>query len=244
MDEICITNHVELHDKISGKSIFNYEESKNRFIKIQEELAEIQTQYPQIPIKFGAELEYAEGRMNELAKFVKETPFDFILGSVHIVKDVIIASHLFADELYEKMDEKTAYNAYFDNLEKMVQWGHFDVVAHFDICKKSGYKFYGPFKPEKYKNRIMPILKSMKEKGIGLELNTKCLDNKCQEIFPHQTIVKWALEVGLKHFTLSSDAHKEAHVSKHIKEAIALAKEVGITHISTYAKRQPTLHKI
>ena len=244
MKDICITNHAELHDNASGTSTFNLNEARERFKRIKEELDEVQLEYPQIPIRFGVELEYIEGHMDELAIFVKETPLDFVLGSVHIVRDVIIASHVFAHELYKKVSEETAYNAYFDNLEKMVAWGHFDIAAHFDICKKSGVNFYGPFQPEKYKDRILPILKSMAKKGIGLELNTKCLKTKCNEIFPHPRILEWALEVGIKHFTLSSDAHKAEHVSEHIKEAYQIAKEVGIESISTYSKRKPMLKAI
>lgn len=244
MHEICITNHAELHDKMTGKSIFNRNEARERFRRIKSEIDELQPRFPGIRIALGVELEYVAGRMDQLADFVKETDLDFVLGSVHIVKDVIISSHLFADELYRKTDEKTAYHAYFDNLEKLVDWGHFDVAAHFDICKKSGYKFYGPFQPEKYRDRILPILKVMKQKKMGLELNTKCLCNKCRELFPHPTILKWALETGIENFTLSSDAHKEKHVSAHIKDALRIAKEVGIKNIATYSKRIPTLHQI
>ncbi len=244
MQDICITNHAELHDKETGKSIFDVEEAGKRFVEIKTEIDEVQSEFPDLKIRFGTELEYVEGRMHELTAFVEETPLDFVLGSVHIVKDVIIASHRFADKLYSKVDEETAYKAYFDNLERLVDWGHFDVVAHFDICKKSGYKFYGPFQPEKYKDRIIPILEAMKSKGIGLELNTKCLDNKCKEVFPHPTILKWALEVGIENYTLSSDAHKASHVSTHIKEALRIAKEVGIRAVATYSKRIPTLHGI
>ena len=244
MKDICLTNHAELHDKKSGKSIFNLPEARERFKKIKEEIEEVQAEFPEIRIAFGVELEYVDGRMDQIAKFVEETDFDFVLGSVHIVKDVIIASHLFADELYSKVDEETAYNAYFDNLEKLVEWGCFDVAAHFDICKKSGYKFYGPFEPEKYKKRIISILKKMRAKGIGLELNTKCICNKCEELFPHPTILEWALEAGIKNFTLSSDAHKEKHVSVHIKDALKIAKEVGIKNVATYKKRTHTLHRI
>lgn len=244
MEDICITNHAELHDKKTGKSIFDLKEANARFKKIKQEIDEIQPEFPAVRIAFGVELEYVEGRMDKLAAFVKETPLDFVLGSVHIVKDVIISSHLFADELYKKTDEETAYHAYFDNVEKLVEWGHFDVASHFDICKKSGYKFYGPFQPEKYRGRIIPILEAMKQKGMGLELNTKCLCNKCRELFPHPTILKWALEAGIENFTLSSDAHKEKHVSAHIKDALKIAKEAGIQNIATYSKRIPTLHAI
>ncbi len=244
MHEICFTNHVETHDKQTGKAVFDPKEARERFKAIKQELDEVQAEFPQVRIKFGAELEYVPEHMEALAQFVADTPFDFILGSVHIVQSVIIASHKFAHQLYQKVGEETAYLAYFELLQKMVAWGHFDAVSHFDINKKAGVQFYGPFQPEKYKDQIRLILYAMKEKEIGLELNTKCINNRCHEIFPHPTILKWALEIGIKHFTLSSDAHKIEDVSQHIQYAFDLAKELGIPSLSTYEKRVPEPHGI
>jgi histidinol-phosphatase (PHP family) len=239
--DICITNHPELHDEATGMGIFDLSEAIERFKKIKDETNEIQKEFPEINIGFGIELEYVEEWMPELVLLEKEVNFDFVLGSIHIVNGIIISSHLFADELYSQTDEETAYNAYFDEMLKLVEWGHLDAVAHFDICKKYGHKFYGPFKPEKYKDQIVPILSKMKEKDIGLELNTKCMDSKCQEIFPHPTILKWATEVGIKYFTFGSDAHKAENIGQHFDKAQRIAKEAGIVNIATYHKREPTL---
>lgn len=243
MQEICLTNHVEWHGK-DGKANLDLEEAQERFAKIRSEINEIQPHFPSLPIKLGVELEYIPEHMENLKTFVETTPLDFVLGSVHIVDGEIIASRKFAHRLFKRVDEKTAYQSYFKTLKKMVEWGHFDVVAHFDIPKKAGVDFYGPFEPEKYQDEIMEILELMKIKQIGLELNTKHLDSACREIFPHPTILKWALEVGIEHFTLSSDAHKAEDVSQHIATALDIAKAVGIKAISTYEKRVPTRHQI
>lgn len=244
LKEICITNHAELHDKATGKSIFDGAEARSRFREIKAEIDRFQLITPNLKIKFGVELEYVEGRMEELKKFVEETDFDFVLGSVHIVKDIIISSKFFAEELYSKTDEETAYNSYFESLMKLVEWGHFDVVAHFDINKKIGHKFYGSFDPEKYKDRILPILNLMAERGIGLELNTKCIQEKCCELFPHPTILKWAVEADIKHFTLGSDAHSAELVGQHFEGSLKIAEGAGIKNVSTYSRRSPSLHKL
>lgn len=244
MKSICITNHAEWHNKASGLSTFDLNEAIDRFKKIEEELDLLRPKYPEIDIRFGVELEYYEGRMEELTEFVERVPLDFILGSVHVVKDVVIASGKFAHKLYKTLTEEEAYHAYFDQVEKLVEWGHFDIAAHFDVFKKAGIDFYGPFDPVKYEARIVPILKKMKEKGIGLELNTKCLESKCREVFPHPTILRWAVELGIENFTLSSDAHKAKDVSVYIKEAAKVAKEVGIKQISTYKLRKAQLSSL
>jgi len=243
MKEICLTNHVEWHGK-EGKATLDIEEARERFKKIQAEIEEIQPHFPTLHIKLGAELEYIPKHMEDLKRFVENTPLDFILGSVHIVDGEIIASRKFAHKLFKRMDEKTAYSKYFETLKKMVQWGHFDAVAHFDIPKKGGVDFYGPFEPQKYKIEIVEILNIMKAKNIGLELNTKHVTSACHEIFPHPQILKWALETGIEHYTFSSDAHKAKDVSQHIQKALELAKSVGIKTVSTYKKRVPTKHAL
>jgi histidinol-phosphatase (PHP family) len=242
--DICITNHAELHDRQTGKGLFDSNEAKERFKAIKSEIDEIQMDFPSIRIGFGVELEYAEERMDHLAAFVKETDFDFVLGSVHIVNDIIISSHKFADELFSKTNEKTAYEAYFETLLRLVNWGHIDAVAHYDIIKKYGTKFYGAFHPEKYQDQITKILEIMAKKGIGLELNTNCMKNKCHEIFPHPMILRWAVEAGIRNFTLGSDAHQSKDVGQNIIEALEIANKTGIQTISTFTGRGATVHSI
>jgi len=84
----------------------------------------------------------------------------------------------------------------------------------------------------------------MKAKGIGLELNAGSLHKNCHELFPHPDILKWALKEGIENFTFGSDAHETARAGTYIKEVAAIAKEVGITHVSTYKKRVATKHPI
>jgi len=244
VSEICLTNHVETFDPKTGDGIFVYEEAMKRFGEIKSDIDEVQKKFPKFPIKFGVELEYKEPWMDDMRKFVEKTDFDFMICSVHEVDEVIISSSDFCARLYEKVSEDYAYRKYFDLLFEAVKWGHFSVIGHFDICKKGGVKFYGPFDPKKYKDQITAILFLVKQKGLGIELNTRCLHEKCNELFPHPDILKWAVEIGVENFTLGSDGHKIHEVGTGLDEALAIAKDVGIKSISTYEKRVPTKFKI
>jgi histidinol-phosphatase (PHP family) len=242
--EICITNHVETFDPETGIGAFSYGEAMDRFKKIKREIGETQKNFPDLPIKSGVELEYIPKWMDEMKRFVYDTDFDFLICSVHEVDNVIVSSSDLCHKLYEKTDEKYAYGKYFDLLYKTAEWGHFSVVGHFDICKKGGTAHYGPFRPGKYKDKIIPILNLIKRKGIGIELNARCMHEHCNELFPHPDILKWAVGIGVEHFTLGSDAHSAKDVGKNLDEALAIAKEVGIKSISTYENRQPTQFSI
>lgn len=242
---ICITNHGEWFNKEEEEvGTFEYAEVCNRFKTIKKELDEIRPEYPDMDIRFGLELQYQPEQMEDIKKFVSSQPFDFILGSVHILDGVIISGGKNAHLVYEKMNEETAYTKYFEDMLTWVNTGLFDVVGHFDIIKKTAYEFYGPFKPEKYKPVILKILQAMKEKGIGIELNTGCMYKKCKELFPHPDILKWCVEIGIEHYTLGSDAHELDEVGRHLDEALGIAKEVGIKSLSTYNNRVATNHNI
>ena len=243
--EICITNHSEwFAHKEGDPGVFDYSHALKRFQDIKKELNEIRPQFPDMQIGFGVELQYQEDQLDELKRFIEDLPFDFILGSVHIIENIVVSGGKHAHELFEGMDEKTAYQKYFEEMIKLIEWGNFDAVAHFDIIKKYGHEHYGPFQPNKYKPIIQKILQLMKDKGIGIELNTACLHQKCKELFPHPDILKWCVEIGIEHYTLGSDAHELEEAGRHLDEAFAIAKKVGIPTISTYEKRQPTKNKI
>ncbi len=242
IQEICLTNHVETFPPNGGKGSFDYKEAINRFTEVKKDIEETQKEFPNLPIKFGVELEYVEEWMDEMKRFVNDMDFDFMIGSVHEVENSLVSSSKYCHEFYKNNPESYTYTKYFEYLYRMVEWGQFSVVGHFDICKKGGINFYGPFEPKKYKDKIIPILKLMKEKGIGIELNASGLKYDCKEIFPHPDILKWCVEIGVQHYTIGSDGHST--VGKDLNEALTLAKEVGIKTLSTYEKGVPTKFQI
>jgi histidinol-phosphatase (PHP family) len=243
--EVCIANHIEWFNKGQGDvGSFTLEEAKHRFNSAMNEIRHLRKEYPDIKIKFGCELEYLPEWMDDIKKLVASVPFDCVLGSVHIIDGVVISSDKKLEGIFEKNTEETIYTKYFKQLLLLIDWVDFDIVAHFDVIKKYGITFYGPFKPIKYKPIIMEALRLMAQKGIGIELNTGSLHRHCHELFPHPDILKWAVEAGVGHFTLASDSHKPAQAGKNIAQALEYAKDAGIKTLSTYTKRKPKKHVI
>ena len=242
---ICITNHGEWFEYGEGTpGYFNYEKAVERFRKVTEEITEIRKQFPNMQIRMGVELSYEKEAMEGIRRMSQEIPFDFIIGSVHSLEGINISGPHHTLDFCEGKTEEEAYGLYFEEILKLVEWGEFDVVGHFDILKKIAVEKYGPFKPEKVELIIKRILQTMKEKGIGLELNTASLHKRCHELYPHPQILKWAVEIGIEHFTLGSDAHRPNEIGRYLNEALQIAKEAGIKTLSTYKNRQPTKYQI
>lgn len=243
--DVCITNHAEWFDHGDAKpGKFDYYEAMRRFETVEWELEALRDEFKEMKIGLGVELQWQEEFMPDIAKFVEETDFDFILGSIHIINGTVISTGRYKDEIFPTLTEEKAWELYFDEMVKLIEWGHLDILSHFDIVKKFGHEFYGKFKPEKFKSMIQGVLEKAIQKGLGLELNTGSLHKRCEELFPHPDILKWALDLGMEHFTLSSDAHSASLAGKYVHEALEIAKEVGIREVSTYQKRKPTKHKI
>lgn len=243
LSAICITNHGETFANGEGTPGTVQPDAIKRFQKAKQEIEGYQKKYPDLQIGFGGEIQY-EDNMNPVTELVEKTPFDFILGSIHNLDDINISGHIHSDQFFEGQTEEQAYNRYFKEMMKLIEWGRIDAVAHFDIIKKYGHKYYGPFKPEKYKTTLTAILQKMKEKNIGMELNTGSMHKRCHELFPHPTILKWCLEIGIENFTLGSDAHEPSQIARHFDEALEIAKEVGIQTLSTYKNRKPKTFQI
>lgn len=246
VQEVCLTNHAEWFDNEteSGRGVFDGYEAARRFESIRWEIEQLQPQFPDLPIKIGAELTFNPAYLKTIEKFLREAQLDFTIGSVHEIDDFIINSNKHCHGYFEGKNEEWAYGPYFKQLLEMIEWGQFSVVGHLDVIKKYGVEYFGPFKPEQYKKPIQKALKLMKKKGLGLELNAGSLKKRCQELFPHPMILGWALEEGIEHFTLGSDGHSVESAGGNLKEALEIAKAAGIKTLSTYEKGKPTKHQI
>lgn len=236
---VCFTNHAEWFTKGEGKpGVFDEYEAMRRFETIEWELEALKPEFPDMDIRMGVELDYQPHQLSEVEAFLKNTPLDYVLGCVHTLDGIVVATNKNIEQYFDGKTEEEAYTRFFAEQLKLIEWGKLDGIAHFDLIKKYGHQFYGPFKPENHEEAIKQCLKAIKDRNMAIELNTSCLEIKCNELFPHPTILKWAVEIGIEHFTLSSDAHAADTAGKHAKKALEIAKEVGIQALTTYEKRQ------
>lgn len=169
------------------------------------------------------------------------TDYDFVLCSMHNLRDM--GDFFWLD--YKSDEIPSLLKKYFRELCECVQWGNFDSLAHITypmryICDRS--KIAVDFND--YKNEIDEVLSLLAEKEKALEFNT-CRNpelspkaiGKCRDI-PYLRRFK---ELGGKHVTLGSDAHKTQDLSKGIGGAIDILRELGYSEFTVYRHRIPEL---
>ena len=83
--EICFTNHAEWFEMTSetGLGIFDYEEAVRRFESIIWEIEQLQTKFPSLPIKFGAEITFNTEILDGLDKILLSNLYANIVLMAH-----------------------------------------------------------------------------------------------------------------------------------------------------------------
>ncbi|MEE8487548.1 MAG: hypothetical protein V3S56_05220, partial [Gemmatimonadota bacterium] len=142
------------------------------------------------------------------------------------------------DQVFEGRSQEAAYSSYFRELDYKVEWGGFDVVAHFDLMKRYGYRHYGGYEPELFRAVIQPVLDRMADQRIGIEINASGVFGPGTP-YPERPILEWARETGVPALTIGTDSHEPDVFSHGLAEGIALARAAGWPEFTVFKRRRP-----
>lgn len=234
---VCVTNHAETM-RPDGSWAADLDEMRDRFLAVGESVESCRARFPRLDIRLGIELEYRPEWTAAFDRLTAEVPFDLVLGSVHQVDGHNVSGGPHRDLYFQGRSLAEAYGRYFDEVAKMVAWGGFDVVAHFDLVRRYGYRHYGEYEPGPFRPTIQPVLDLMAERGIGLEINTSGVRGPGTP-YPAGAIVEWARDAGVPALTLGSDSHAPADFAAGLTEGIFLAGAAGWTELTIHRRRSP-----
>lgn len=247
LSEICFTTHVELDPvrhhlenfvNIDGKRVPVHE--KGWLDKYFGELREVQEKFngKGLKIKAGVEIGFCPGVEKEIEKLINNYPFDYILGAIHCLNHISISSKKESPEYFRHNNVSQMAEEYFNILKEAVQSELFDCIAHVDLYRRYGYRFYGDAVLTVHRGRIEPIFEEMAQMGMGLEINTSSIRRGLKEFHPTKEILALAAGCGIKIYTIGSDAHSPEELGGGIDEALELLKEYQL-HNYLYDQRKP-----
>lgn len=160
---------------------------------------------------------------------------DIVLGSAHYASGMQAA---WLEDYFEQ-PLGLAYESYLRQVVDLSAEGDFDVLGHLDLVKRDARVFGRPYTgPEPYADLIRTALRSLVERGKGIELNTSPWRLGQPDPCPSPQILRWYRELGGEILTLGSDAHSPDAVGSHVDVALEMAKAAGFTHLATFRKRQ------
>ncbi len=243
--EICFTTHVELDPVRNDGFVFlNGEAHPVRQLdwlgSYLNEIEDAQKEFQaaSLNVRSGLEIGYVLGIEKEIEKIVNNYSIDYLLGAIHTLDQLNISSRNESPEYFSSKSLTEMKNDYFDALEGAVDSGLFNCIAHIDLYRRHGLKYYGSEVLTVHRGIIEPILEKIAANNMGLEINTSSLRRNSKEFHPSEEILTLAVEAGIKIFTVGSDAHCLEHLGCHIDDALIMLDKHGLKS-SVFRKGRP-----
>jgi len=208
--EVGFSEHVDFDPSDEGFGFFDdcrYESAVNEAQRLFGD---------KLVVRRGVEVDYQSRFEEQIRRWLRGKRFDFVIGSVHYVKGEIIGSRLVA-----KRSLKEIYDEYFSEVQSSVDSCLFDVVGHLDVVSKYVSDHTFQRKNAEYGTKMDSILKSVIDKEIFLEVNTKpsVLEHGSHETLPSREAILRYFGFGGTRISVGSDAHAKEELGIGIGEA-------------------------
>ncbi|WP_235396155.1 histidinol-phosphatase HisJ family protein [Faecalicatena contorta] len=228
---ICFTDHYDKDEMEWGEeSIFDPEE----YFRILPPLAE--KYKDKIDVKIGVELGLRPYLGDYYRAFVKKYPFDFVIGSVHMIQSTDPA----AGKLFRDYTDEEAYRIGFEemledikNFDDFDSFGHMDYMVRYAREQEKSYSYRG------FADEIDAVLRALVEKGKALELNTAGLKYGLPFAHPHPDILKRYRELGGEMITVGADGHKPEHIAYDFHKVSQILQACGFRFYTVFSDRKP-----
>ena len=195
----------------------------------------------QIHIHFGIEIGLQLHLKQYFHNLLKEYPFDFVIGSSHVVH----GADPYYPEFFQGRNEEQAYLEYFESIlenldafHEMDTYGHLDYIVRYGPNKNQFYSY------KEYSDWLDEIIRLLIDKGLGMEINTGGYAAGLGHPNPHEDILKRYRELGGEIVTIGSDAHAPERIAADFDRACSILKKCGFRYHAIFRKRKPTFELI
>jgi histidinol-phosphatase (PHP family) len=236
--EIAFTDHIPLYFLPEALRDPTLAMREDQLFEYVEEIRGLQKEFEgKMAIRLALEADYAEGFEEELTGWLKLFEWDFVLGSVHFVSgdwiDAPGSRRRFETEGVEKL-----YREYYRLLARAAGSGLFDILAHFDLPKKFGYRPEAPLEEEEN-----VAIEAARAAGCAVEISSAGIRKPAAEVYPEARLLRKIVAAGVP-ITFSSDAHAPVEVGWGYQATRALALDCGARQFVTISNRKKTLHAL
>ncbi len=240
VDELCVTDHCDLLDPDGTPChFFDWPAARTQYQRL---LPKVEGR---LTLRLGIELASIPADPAAARSILRQggADVDFVLGSLHNW----IGQRNNCDLYYTDYTGNfplccQAMENVLDNTWRMVtQYPDcYDSLAHLIYPARYMRRDGQILTMDRYEEPIRAIFTEIARTDHAIEVNTW----RGIDIHPWLPLLRWYRECGGKYVTFGSDAHDPADVAKGLREILPLMEAAGFTHVTTYEKRRPTLHKL
>lgn len=236
LDAVCITDH-EDKDYIEEGKLWTFDTGQ-----YFEQMNVLKEKYcSRIRLRIGVEIGLQPHLGEYYRDYVRRNPFDFVIGSVHLVG----ARDPYYREFFEGRSDVEAYEETFaETYEDIRSVEDFDVLGHLDYVTRYGKHKEEEYSYARFSDWIDQILKYLIGHGKGIELNTAGLKYGLPYAHPHTDVLKRYRELGGEIITVGADAHKPEHIAYDFHKVPELLESCGFRYYTEFVGRKPVFQKL
>ena len=192
-----------------------------------------------VDLKVGIEADFLPGREDRVANFLDGRDWDYVVGSVHFLRDDAIDVHGEPDwepwDVWRGADPEKVWTRYFETLGEAARSGMFDILAHLDLVKVfAGHVPVPDGDLRRFYDRAMD---GIADSDVAVEVSTAGLRKPVAEIYPARALLEMCLDAG-RPVALSSDAHDPDQLGHEYERAVELLRGLGVTEIAVFDRRE------
>lgn len=237
LSAICITDHLDFDYPYDNPK--DFELDGDMYFDTVFRLAR---QYSdRIQIMIGVETGLEPDKAELLDQFISRHPYDFIIGSSHLVH----RRDPYYPEFFEHRSDSEAFTEYFESiLENLKTCHNFDVYGHIDYVVRYSPNKSNNYSYARYAPIIDEILKKLIRSGKGIEINSGGFRSGLDFPNPHPDILKHYRQLGGEIITIGSDAHTPEYIAGNFAQTVSVLEACGFRYYTIFKKRKPVFLKI
>lgn len=225
---------------------WDVEKLKSDFERYTQMLPALQAEFEdRIEVLFGFEAEVIPSQTYPplMNAHRQNHPFDYMVGSVHYVREVSIDGSL---HTYEQAIEtcgglENLAIEYYETVADMAQALKPEVVGHLDVIRKNAAP-YGSVETPAILRAAERALEAIRACGAILDLNLAGIRKGLGTPYPAPWLLNKAHAMGVP-FCFGDDSHSPSEVGDLLEEGRAYLLKHGITTITALTKRGGALEK-
>jgi len=194
----------------------------------------------QADLRLGIEADFIAGAEDKLANVLQARDFDYVVGSVHFLRDGAVDM-----DDYSVWDSgrsaEDVWRRYFQTVAESARSGLFDIIAHPDLVKYWGERDRVP--EGDLRRYYEPAVEAIAESDVAVELSTAGLRKPAGELYPARAFLQMCIEAGVS-VALSSDAHRPDDVGHGYEQALELLEQLGVGELSVFERRTRRLEPL
>jgi histidinol-phosphatase (PHP family) len=197
----------------------------------------------QTDLRLGIEADFVPGGEDRMANLLGARDFDYVVGSVHFLRDKAIDMDDYS--VWDRAHSpEEIWRRYFQTLGEAARSGLFDILAHPDLVKVWGPDHPERPQPEGDLRRYYELaIEGIAESGIAVEVSTAGLRKRASELYPSEAFLEMCVDAGAP-VALSSDAHRPEDVGADYDQALALLERAGVGELCVFERRERQLESI